>query len=99
MVEIGMGYFFERDKKIKNYTLIFKQTRKKIEFGTKKELDEIAEVKTIIGYYANIEQMCKAAAEDYVSRKADVGEVTNIHEWMTEYRKAVKEIVDAVKGE
>lgn len=99
MVEIGLGYFFERDKKIKNYTLIFKQTRKKIEFGTKKELDEITEVKTIIGYYANIEQMCKAAAEDYVSRKADVGEVTNIQEWLTEYRKAVKEIVDAVKGE
>lgn len=99
MVEIALGYYFERDKKIKNYTLIFKEVRKKFEFGTMKELDEVKEVKTTIGYYSSIEQMCKATAEDFVTRKADAGEVTNIHEWLTEYRKTVNELIAAINGD
>ena len=38
------------------------------------------------------------APENMGSRKADAGEVTNIHDWLTEYRKAVKELVAAING-
>lgn len=98
MVKIGLGYYYERDKKVKNYTLIFKEVRNKFDFSTKTYLDEKIEAKQTVGYYSNIEKMCEAAAEDYVTRKADSGEVTNIHEWLTEYRKAVAEIVAAING-
>lgn len=98
MVKIALGYCFEHDSKTKGYTLVYKETRNKFDFPTKTFLDEKIEAKTTIGYYSNIEQLCKAAAEDYVSRKADAGEVTNIHEWLTEYRNAVKELVAAING-
>lgn len=99
MIKITDDYYFEKDDKVKNYTLYRHEYREKMTRFGKEGTGEMIEANTLVGYYANIEQLCKDAAEDYVSRKADAGEVTNIQEWLTEYRKAVKEIVDAVKGE
>lgn len=99
MIKITDDYYFEKDDKVKNYTLYRHEYREKMTRFGKEGTGEMIEANTLVGYYANVEQMCKASAEDYVSRKADAGEVTDIHEWLTEYRKAVKEIVDAVKGE
>lgn len=98
MIKITGDYYFEKDDKVKNYTLYRHEYREKMTRFGKEGTGEMIEANTLVGYYANIEQMCKAAAEDYVSRKADAGEVTTIHDWLTEYRKAVKEIVDAVNG-
>ena len=98
MVKITNDYYFERDARVKNYTLFRHEYReKKTRFGAE-STGEMHDAYDRIGYYANIQKMCEAAAEDYVSRKADAGEVTNIHEWLTEYRNAVKELVAAING-
>lgn len=98
MIEICDGYFFEKDKKVTNFTLVFREKRNKIDFKTREQLDEMVETSRTIGYYANIEQLIKAAADDMVNRKADEGSIGNIHEWLTEYKAAVSALTDAING-
>lgn len=98
MVKITDDYYFEKDDKVKNYTLYRHEYREKMTRFGKEGTGEMIEANTLVGYYTNIEQMCKAAADDYVSRKANAGEVTNIHEWLKEYKNAVKMLTDAING-
>lgn len=98
MVEICNGYFFEQDKKTKSFTLVYKEVRNKMEFGTMKELEEKVTKNRTVGYYANIEQVVKAAADDIVARKVDDGTITNIREYLDEYKSAVKMLTDAING-
>lgn len=98
MIEICDGYFFEKDKKVNNFTLIFKETRQKYSVTKRQHLDEMIEASRTIGYYSSIEQLIKAAADDMVNRKADEGSIANIHEWLTEYEAAVNALTDAING-
>lgn len=98
MIKITGDYYFEKDNKVNNYSLYRHECREKTTRFGKEGTGEMIEVNALVGYYANIEQMCKAAAEDYVSRKSNVGEVTNIHEWLKEYKNAVKMLTDAING-
>lgn len=98
MVKITNDYYFEKDDNVKNYTLYRHEYREKMARFGKEGTGEMIEVNVFVGYYSNIERMCKAAAEDYVSRKANSGEVTNINEWLKEYKNAVKMLTDAING-
>lgn len=98
MIEICDGYFFEKDKKVTNFTLVSKAKRNKIDFKTKEQLDEMVETSRTIGYYANIEQLIKAAADDMVNRKADEGSIATIADWLDEYKAAVNRLTDAINN-
>lgn len=98
MVKITNDYYFEKDDKVKNFTLYHHEYREKMARFGKESTGEMIEANTAIGFYSNIEAVLKAAADDAVNRKCNDGTITHISEYLAEYRNAVSELKDAING-
>lgn len=96
MVKITRNYYFEKDDKVKNFTLYHREYREKMTRFGKEGTGEMIEASTAIGYYPNIEAVLRAAADDVVNRKCNDGTITEINEYLAEYRKAVNELKAAI---
>lgn len=98
MVKITNDYYFEKDDKVKNFTLYHHEYREKMTKFGKEGTGEMIEANTAIGFYPNIEAVLRAAADDEVNRKCNDGTITTINEYLAEYRKTVNELKDAING-
>lgn len=97
MVRINENYSFDNDGKC--LALYRTEMREKKAFGgSRSTTGEIKDFKSVVGYYKNIEQLVLAVADDATARKCNDGTVAHIREYLAEYRKAAKELKDAVCG-
>ena len=98
MVKINDEYLYTVDSGNRSFALYRVEVREKLIQRTKQKSGEVGEVKTVLGYFNSLDKVAKTVADDILARKCNSGEITHISEYVTEYRNAVKEIVDAVNS-
>lgn len=96
MVKITKNYWFDRNEKVKCFTLYFREVREKTDFKTKQGTGQMIEADSCIGYYSNIDSVALAVADHMVMRKCNDGTITHISEYLAEYRKAATELKAAI---
>ncbi len=104
MIQITDNYMFEKDKYC--YILYGTESKEKMVRSTNNEgklafekTGEMVDTQYRVGYYASIEGMLKAAADDAVSRKAEEGQISSLQEYLSEYRNMVNELKEAVQAQ
>ena len=98
MVKINDEYFYTVDSGNRSFALYRVEVKEKLIQRTKQKSGEVGEVKTVLGYFNSLDKVAKTVADDIIARKCNSGEITHISEYVTEYRKAVNELVAAING-
>ena len=91
------NYYYTADKY--QYILVCKETRKKLELGTKRQLDEEIEAVSVLGYYLTLQQMLVNCA-NLLARNAVANEqVTTLNENIQMLNNTYNTLLNAVKLE